>query len=69
MTLSYLASEHPSCFSKVMQMKLTILKELLEETASFTDLSESAQGTSLIPEPFTTNSKLQNAVELAFGCH
>ena len=44
MTLSYLASEHPTFSAKIMETKLTILKELLEEITSFSDMSESTQG-------------------------
>ena len=44
MTLSYLASQHPSYSPKILQIKLTVLKELLEEMTSFSDISESTQG-------------------------
>ena len=44
MTLSYLASEHPDYASKIVNLKLTIMKELLEEIKSFSELSENSQG-------------------------
>ena len=47
MTLSYLASEYPDYSFKIVNVMLTIMKELLEEIKSFSELSENSQGEGL----------------------